>query len=206
MAGSSLNDLRKLSSDIERKKKTNDENKRQAGLAHREALSNRMQEEKKERDAKMGKMASNTEKIKTLLITCFVGGIAIAGVLILRSGLSEKDTKKTVFLMDSELKQLDATNRDFNNVSSFTKDLIAKFDSEGDPESIKWSSGATSSLKERSMKKLQNLSSGTWKMDTVYYNEKHGFFIVKCSNTSGGIVTLILTEDAGYKLFLARAY
>lgn len=206
--GSSLNDLRNLNKEIERKKQKAEQDKRQKGAAEREMLSENMKAGIKERQAKAGKMASNTKALKTLISIIFIGALAIIAAFVVRGMMSvDSDPKKLAVLLDNDLQELDAMHEDYREVTTFFKKIVTKIQSGEDLDVFDWASNITDSSKERSLANLNVLSSGAWTIKTIGYNEKLGVYTIYCSESENGKeFTLRLTENKTYKLKLVKAY
>jgi hypothetical protein len=206
--GSSLNDLRKLNQDIERKKQQAEKTNKQAGTSERDLLSERMKAGIKERQSRTGQVASATKKVKKIILILFFGALAIIIAVILKTLFSDNSRpKKVAALMDNDFKHLDARHEDYSQVTGFVKKLLTMIKSGEDLDSLDWSKNITNSVKERSLKKFKILSSGTWVVNAIGYNEKFGFYSVKCIESgSEKIIILRLTEDENYKIKLAKVY
>lgn len=204
MAGG-YNDIRKLSHEIERKKKAAEENKQNSEKKHREYLSEKMKEDKKQREAKAEQIAVITHRVRNMLIIGLVGGIAIVVAVLIKSMSREEGPKQTATLLDDEIKQLNAANDEYLPTDKFVKKLIASCQSAKEDEII-WSPAITSSMKENSGAKLNELASGEWKISKISYNEQLGFYNITCSSQENDKVYLRLTEGPGYKLQLVKVY
>lgn len=205
MAGGSYNDLRRLSHDIERKKKAAEENKKKAQMAHRESLSKQMDAEKKQRVAKAEKIAATSHLVRNVVLISLVGGIAILAIVLVKSMVRDEGPKKTAVLLIEDFKSLNASNDEYLKANKFVQNLIQAC--KNDETKVIWSPAVIASQKERSQSKLLELGSGNWVVSRIDYNEKLGFFsIVLTDNENKQTINLRITEGKNYQLELAKAY
>lgn len=206
MAGGKYNDLRKLSHDIERKRKEVEDNKKQANLAHRDTLSKQMEMETKQRKEKVDKMAKNSHFARNMILIFSVGALLIFLVVVLKTVLQQSSDQYKPTLISEQGKALAASHEDYAKVNSFIQKLLAvcKID---DDSKIMWYPLLLSSQKDRSLVNLQKLKSGLWQISNITLNEKLGFYsVILKKQDSDEILKLRIMEDENYDLGLTKAY
>ena len=206
MAGGKYNDLRKLSHDIERKRKELEESGKQAELAQRENLSKQMRHDMKRRQENVKKIAEKSHFARNIIFICVTGCALIAVVILFKTVLSHTGTLQMPRFILEESQALGSDDEDYLRVNSFVQKLLATCKMQ-DTGKIIWTPALLNSEKEQYSEKLNDLTEGFWQVSQIKYNEKLNFFsVVMKKQDSDQIINLRLSQERDKKLGLSKAF
>ena len=200
---SPLDDLRKISNQVAKKKNENLHNIRKKQELERIALSKDSLGKKEKRESQTEQMAKKSKQIKLwILIACLsiLGVVMFFSVRSLFFGtqLSDKD----VVLLSDGLTVLDTDNPEYNNISTFIKKWINAYKVDSAKTEIPWyhgiPSGRTLKYEQVLTDRLQNNPT----FDRVRYNDATGLFQAVFSCQDGEEITfnIVYNEDDDLKI------
>ena len=204
---SPLDDLRKVSNQVAKKKNENLHNIRKKQELERLALSKETLGKKQKRESQTEQMAEKSKKIKQWILSACLLLLGIVMFFSVRffffgTQLSDKD----VVLLSDGLTVLDTDNPEYNNISAFIKKWLSAYKADPAKTKIPWyhgiPGGRTSKYEEILTERLQNNPT----FDKVRYNESTGLFQAVFNCRDGGKITFNIVYDEDDDLKIVKIY
>ncbi len=206
--GSPLDELRKVSTQVEKKKEENIKHVRQHKQLERDFLSKSTVEHKLEMHQKSKLLGKRSQKIKLgILITVFSIFGFIMYFTIRYIVLGQSLSMGKVGLVSDGFKILDATEPDYSIISSFIKNFTNSYKKNPSEVKSQWYHGLPEGKKIRYQKVLNKMIKiPGMDFKRIKFNKETGWFQVWYEAEDKASLTFNLVYDENYELKIVKIY